>query len=202
MTIRDSVPALAARAARLATQRALPAVLVLLLAACGGGGADEPAALQDPPVTPSDANDANDAGKVAANDQTLLALVNAARAEARQCGETAMPAVPAMQLNATVKQAAVEQANWVRESGVMSHAGRGGSTLGVRVTATGYEWEALGENLARGYNQLGDVVQAWLASPGHCLNIMGGDFTEVGFHHIPSLDGDFSVTAMVSARPR
>ncbi len=197
--MRNSVPAMMTAALRGVAQPALPAVLVLLLAACGGGGtADEPAAGQDQPVVPAAV--ADDA-RVQTDDETLLALVNAARAQARRCGEVDAPAVAALRLNATIKQAALEQANWVRETDSLSHTGRAGSTPGQRLTATGYAWGAVGENLARGYQQLGDVVQAWLASPGHCMNIMHAGFTEVGFQHLPAQEGKASVTAMVSATP-
>ena len=61
-----------------------------------------------------------------------------------------------------------------------AHTGSNGSTLATRVDATGYAWSALGENIAAGYNGLDAVLAGWMASPGHCANIMNANFNQVG----------------------
>ena len=38
----------------------------------------------------------------------------------------------------------------------------------------------VGENIAAGQGEPADVVAGWLASPGHCANIMSPDFAEMG----------------------
>jgi hypothetical protein len=40
-------------------------------------------------------------------------------------------------------------------------------------------WNSWGENVAQGYSSA-DVVNAWLASPGHKANIMNNGFTDIG----------------------
>ncbi|KAA9009371.1 CAP domain-containing protein [Histidinibacterium aquaticum] len=48
------------------------------------------------------------------------------------------------------------------------HVGTDGRTVGDRVTAAGYDFDWVGENIAQGYTNSEDVVDAWLASKqGH-----------------------------------
>jgi len=44
----------------------------------------------------------------------------------------------------------------------------------------GYQYRAIGENLADGYPTAQAVVDGWMNSPGHRANILGRDFDEVG----------------------
>ena len=55
-----------------------------------------------------------------------------------------------------------------------------GTNPGDRIAAVGYNAQAWGENIAAGYPDEAAVVQAWLDSPGHCVNIMRDSFTEMG----------------------
>ena len=48
------------------------------------------------------------------------------------------------------------------------------------MTRAGYRWRATGENIAAGQATADAVVAAWLDSPGHCTNIMGPQFTQMG----------------------
>jgi len=61
-----------------------------------------------------------------------------------------------------------------------SHTGSNGSTLAQRVNATGYAWSSLGENIAAGQTTVNTVVDGWIASPGHCANIMNPNFVHIG----------------------
>ncbi|MEX2366451.1 MAG: CAP domain-containing protein [Pseudohongiellaceae bacterium] len=60
-----------------------------------------------------------------------------------------------------------------------------------RVTATGYTWSAVGENIAAGYSSVEEVMQGWLKSPGHCRNIMSDQFSEFGVSRVDVSDADF-----------
>jgi len=44
----------------------------------------------------------------------------------------------------------------------------------------GYNFVYAGENLAVRFSDSEDVVDAWMASPGHRANILGGNYTEIG----------------------
>ena len=61
-----------------------------------------------------------------------------------------------------------------------AHAARDGSTVGDRATREGYEWSAIGENIASGQGSPGQAVASWLTSPTHCANVMKPGFTQMG----------------------
>jgi uncharacterized protein YkwD len=49
-----------------------------------------------------------------------------------------------------------------------------------RISATGFDWTTVGENIATGYETPASVVRAWMRSPGHCANILDPAYREVG----------------------
>jgi len=61
-----------------------------------------------------------------------------------------------------------------------SHTGLDGSSPADRVTAAGYSYNRLGENIAAGQPTPEIVVDAWMASPGHKANILDPDFCDIG----------------------
>jgi uncharacterized protein YkwD len=70
-------------------------------------------------------------------------------------------------------EAAAKHAAWMASHGVLSHTGDGGSTVSRRVSATGYRWQGVGENIAAGQRTAESVMKAWMSSPGHKANILG-----------------------------
>ena len=61
-----------------------------------------------------------------------------------------------------------------------SHTSADGRTVGDRVTASGYSWTLAGENIAAGYGNVANVVAGWMASDGHCANLMNPNFRDFG----------------------
>ncbi len=55
-----------------------------------------------------------------------------------------------------------------------------GSDFGARISAAGFDWSRIGENIADGYRTAAGAVRAWMASVGHCQNILDPAFREVG----------------------
>ena len=55
-----------------------------------------------------------------------------------------------------------------------------GADFASRISAVGFDWQAAGENIAAGYQTPASVVRAWMASPGHCRNILSPSFLDVG----------------------
>jgi uncharacterized protein YkwD len=55
-----------------------------------------------------------------------------------------------------------------------------GNAFMNRITAVGFDWTTVGENIATGYATPRAVVAAWMASPGHCANILDPSYREVG----------------------
>ena len=110
----------------------------------------------------------------------VLALTNAARAQGQTCGTTAFPAVGALTYNAQLEQAAQGHAADMAAKNYFSHTSQDGRDFSQRITATGYKWYTIGENIAAGQTTPEAVVAGWLASEGHCRNIMNGSFKELG----------------------
>ncbi len=111
----------------------------------------------------------------------MLARVNQLRAAGASCGTrgTFAPA-GALTWNTLLTQAATAHSQDMVTNNFFSHTGSGGSTLGSRVDATGYAWSSLGENIAAGYGTVSNVMNGWMASDGHCANIMNPTFTQIG----------------------
>jgi len=114
------------------------------------------------------------------NKSVLLQLVNDVRTKGCTCGTTVMPPVGVVVWNDQLAKAAYDHSLDMRTHNYFSHTGLDGSDPGQRITAAGYSWDAWGENIANGYTTEQAVMNAWLASEGHCKNIMNGDFKDMG----------------------
>lgn len=110
----------------------------------------------------------------------VVELVNEARDKARKWGRSEFKAVPPLTLSARLNQAALMHSQDMANRKFFEHVGSDGSKVGDRVTRVGYGWRTAGENIAIGAQTPEAVVQGWLASPGHCANLMSPGFTEMG----------------------
>ncbi|MCB2016512.1 MAG: CAP domain-containing protein [Hydrogenophaga sp.] len=110
----------------------------------------------------------------------VLAAVNGARAQARQCGGVSMSAAPPVVWSAVLAKAARHHSKDMADHELFSHQGSDGHGVGDRVHAAGGEWRAAAENIAGGPSSAAEVVSLWLSSPGHCANLMNPVFTEIG----------------------
>jgi len=68
--------------------------------------------------------------------------------------------------------AAQGHADEMVEYGYLSHTDRDGGSVGDRALEAGYDYSFVGENIAEGYATDVDVMDAWMASPGHAANIL------------------------------
>lgn len=123
----------------------------------------------------------------------VLALVNAARAQPRRCGEQAMPAAAPLKLHARLNDTAIAHAQDMARHNYFSHTGRDGSQVGTRATRAGYAWRQIGENIAAGQMQPEMAVDGWLKSPGHCVNLMRPQYTEMGLSYAVNLSSENSI---------
>ena len=55
-----------------------------------------------------------------------------------------------------------------------------GANFASRISAVGFDWSNVGENIATGYTTPAAVVRAWMASKGHCQNILNPQYRDVG----------------------
>ncbi len=84
--------------------------------------------------------------------------------------------LPALRTSARLNAVAQLHTQAMVTSGVFSH----GVDFTLRFTDGGYDWRAAGENIATGYATPRTVVAAWMASLGHCRNILSPVFRDVG----------------------
>jgi uncharacterized protein YkwD len=61
-----------------------------------------------------------------------------------------------------------------------------GAAFARRIRATGYDWQAAGENIATGYPTPRAVVAGWMASTDHCRNILSPTFRDIGIGEVDS----------------
>ncbi len=84
----------------------------------------------------------------------------------------------AVTYDARLGAAAQGHANDMLANGFFSHTGSNGSSVGDRVTAQGYTWRTVGENIARGYQSEASVLDGWVNSPGHQANNVNPNFED------------------------
>jgi uncharacterized protein YkwD len=115
-----------------------------------------------------------------AEGQTLLAQVNARRAQARQCGAQSFAATTSLVWNATLGMAAETHSRAMANGNFFAHTDSDGRSPGERAELAGYSGQQVGENIAAGLDASSKDVDGWLASPGHCANLMNPQFSELG----------------------
>lgn len=92
-------------------------------------------------------------------------------------------------LDPKLQLVAQEHANQMALVGVMAHDGIGDGKLADRLQASGYRANRAGENVAWNQRDVPAVMTAWLNSPGHRANIMGG-YRDVGLALARGVKGD------------
>jgi uncharacterized protein YkwD len=177
---------------------ALAAVLLsALLAACGGGGGgggdDDRNEGQAPQALAG-----NDGGSPAAAydcglpgfQAELLQRVNSLRASGAVCGARGSFApAAALAWNDVLTQAALGHAADMAAHDHFSHTSLDGSTLAQRVSRAGYAWSLVAENIAAGQPSVQSVMASWIASDGHCANLMNPGLHDIGLACVPGSAG-------------
>ena len=110
----------------------------------------------------------------------VVELVNAARADGRRCGSERFAPAPPLAISRELDEAALDHARDMVRRKFFEHRGSDGSQPKDRVRRAGYLSRLTGENIALGPESAEEVVAGWLASPGHCENIMEPAFRDIG----------------------
>jgi uncharacterized protein YkwD len=84
--------------------------------------------------------------------------------------------LPALHGSSQLDRSAQGWTNTMVTNGIFTH----GTDFAARISAVGYVWTSAGENIATGFQTPRQVVSAWMASPGHCRNILDPTFADVG----------------------
>lgn len=129
------------------------------------------------------------------NNKELLSLVNKIRSQARVCYKDEGLIGPSSPLkwNSFLTFSAYEHSRDMALSNIFTHDGSGtvyditGALYGKKSRFSERIHRHLeipsiptGENIAVGMYDIEEVMNAWLASPKHCINIMSEEFTDIG----------------------
>ncbi|MCO7572709.1 CAP domain-containing protein [Pseudomonas chlororaphis] len=133
--------------------------------------------------------------------QQLLAQINTARSQPRQCGEQRFAASAPLAWNATLGSTAEAHSRAMANQNYFDHKDHDGRTPGDRAELAGYAGQQVGENIAAGQDSVRKVLDGWLASPGHCANLMNPAYRELGAAYAvdPKSDAGIYWTAMFGA---
>jgi len=175
--------------------RCLPFVVASMLAACGGGG-DATSDAAPAAATPSAGAVAPAAGTratcgLAGFQAEAMQFVNAQRAAGASCGgRGAFAPAPLLAWSVPLDRAALAHSDDMVAHDYFGHTGSDGSSAGQRAAAAGYAWRTWGENIAAGQTSVAATMAGWMASDGHCANIMNAAFRDIGLACVSGAAGN------------
>lgn len=174
-------------------KRAFSIAAFCLATACGGAGGST-TSLSTSSSSGSAPIPIADLPQVAvsvAPSQTFSSMINGVRSGA---------GAQALTYDGRLGVAANRHANDMAANNFFSHTGSDGSTVGQRVTDAGYQWNLVGENIARGQVDEQAVLDAWMNSTGHRENNLDPRFEDFALAKADSAQGPYWV--LVLARER
>jgi len=134
-----------------------------------------------------------------------LARINQIRAAGADCRSAGRfgPAGPLV-WSAALARAADAHTREMAARDYFSHVSSDGRNVGDRVSATGYAWSSVGENIAAGFDSIPNVMEGWLTSDDHCANLMDSGFVEIGMACVPGTKNStyYTYWTMDLGRPR
>ncbi|GMF12645.1 unnamed protein product [Phytophthora lilii] len=104
--------------------------------------------------------------------------------------ERAAEGLPALCTNKKLQEAAQRHSDDQAANSYMDHTGTDGTNIEDRITQAGFDWSAVAENVAAGQPDVNDVMDSWMASPGHRENILG-DYTMFGTAYAYNADSTY-----------
>ncbi len=111
--------------------------------------------------------------------QRAVEQLNALRRQPAPCAAIGA-GVQRLAWESRLATSAQEQAADLAGQDRLSHVDSRNRGLGARLRGVGYAAAGAGENLAAGQSDIDDALQAWLASPSHCANLMQPEYRDVG----------------------
>ena len=142
-----------------------------------------------------------------ADKASYLFLINKVRAVSRACGDKGnFPAVAAVTWSDKLYKVAFEHSQDLANSNTFSHDGSGSttdwsghalnkkSTMQDRVATYDYRWSRISENITAGTNRdtPNKAIKSWVASPGHCKNLMDSKVTQVGMARVKNENSEYT----------
>jgi uncharacterized protein YkwD len=111
---------------------------------------------------------------------SMLEEVNKLRRSGCQCGSQFMPPVHELIWNDTLALAASRHVKDMRDNNYLEHISPSGTSPIQRAMEAGYGGNYVGENIARGYFTLSQVMEAWKNSESHWTTMMDSLYYEMG----------------------
>jgi uncharacterized protein YkwD len=87
---------------------------------------------------------------------------------------------PALNVDLRLQAAAQKHSDLQAAQDTMSHRLPGEADMGDRITAEGYRWSGIAENVAARYASAASVVSGWMGSAGHKANILNCGYKDIG----------------------
>ncbi len=115
-------------------------------------------------------------------EEEVVRLVNEARAAGADCDSQGVfaPTSP-LTMNASLRCAARKHSKDMNDRNFFDHVNPDGEDPFERIAMAGYgSFSQQGENIAGGTDSPEATVAGWLASDGHCGNMMSPNYTEIG----------------------
>lgn len=173
---------------------------IALLAGCGGGGGgggssdvsagsasitdniQQRTQFAEDALSKADGSNLYACGNASYTQQQVLDAINNIRSSDQYCDTNELHnAVNPLVWDDLLTTVAYVHADDMARNNFFAHEGSNNLTVSGRATNAGYQWQAVGENIAAGQLSLEQAMREWLASPGHCRNMMRANFTAMGF---------------------
>lgn len=129
-----------------------------------------PAARVTAPIVPVNCDNADTPAAMASADAMRTAIICLANQQRVARG------LPTLEGDPRLHRSAQGWTDTMVSTGQFWH----GTDFPQRISAVGYAYWYAGENIATGYATPRGVMTAWMASPGHCRNILNPFYAEIG----------------------
>ncbi len=128
-----------------------------------------------------DDDDGNDSStNINIDNKAILSIINQHRDKGTACNGNDQGAVASLEWDDHLAKAALDHSNDMQQNNYFSHQGKNGSSFSERAEDAGFEGFPTGENIAAGHDSEEAVMEGWINSEGHCVNIMNSNATHVG----------------------
>lgn len=146
-------------------------------------GAPPPPAAAPAPVEPKKPS------LLSETEQEVLELANAERKKA---------GLPPLRPSVLLMKAARKHTEEMARRGTLNHE-LNGQGPAQRVSALGYAWSQVGENIAHGQRTPAEAMNSWMNSSGHRANLLSSGYSEIGIGVAPGADGRLYWTTVFAA---
>ena len=93
---------------------------------------------------------------------------------------------PAVAWNTKLAFIAQGHAAAMAKESFFDHVDMAGKNVAIRAKDAGYRYRVVSENIAAGQESMPEVVMEWIASKGHCENLIDDRVTEFGLAKVQS----------------